>query len=163
MPISNCQINNEPGYKWGKSGKCYAYDPSSDSSKEDAKKKAIAQGVAIGDLEALGAQISVLRGTYKFTGEKTGMDFDDTLSTEKGQALWKRIGADYVVTARPDSHLAGVWKVTDRLGIPRSRVIATGSNEAKAKKVKELGISIFYDNNPGVIKMLPGIGKLFRP
>ena len=46
MPIKSCNINNNPGYKWGDDGKCYTYDPKSESSKKSAKKKAQKQGVA---------------------------------------------------------------------------------------------------------------------
>lgn len=51
MPIQKCSDNNKPGYRWGDSGKCYTYDPNSESSKNEAKKKAMAQGIAIGDIE----------------------------------------------------------------------------------------------------------------
>jgi hypothetical protein len=39
MPLKECQINGESGYKWGDQGKCYVG--------EDAKQKAIKQGLAI--------------------------------------------------------------------------------------------------------------------
>jgi hypothetical protein len=45
------------------------------------------------------------------------------------------------------------------LGIPLSRVYATGSNTEKIKKVKELG-TYHYDNNQDVINQVTG--KLFR-
>lgn len=166
MPLRNCQINNNPGYKWGQKGKCYAYDPSSEESKTEAKKKAIAQAVAIGDLEALAANINIVRGTYAFekmAAEVIGFDFDGTLSTKAGQELWKSVGGDYVVTARSLFNMNEVYVVTDRLGIPRGKVIWTGSNSAKVAEVKRRGITTFYDNNSDVIRMLPGIGKLFRP
>jgi hypothetical protein len=163
MPVRSCQINNQPGFKWGTEGKCYEYTPGDEESKNDAKKKAITQGVAIGDLEALGAQIQVVKGTYKFAVEKIGFDFDGVLSTRSGQQLWNRVGGDYVITARSMFRMNEVWVVTDRLGIPRDRVIDTGSNQRKIQKVKDLGITTFYDNNSDVIKFLPGIGKLFNP
>jgi hypothetical protein len=43
MPIRECQINGEQGYKWGEQGKCYIGP--------NAKEDAIAQGVAIGDFQ----------------------------------------------------------------------------------------------------------------
>lgn len=49
MPLKKCQINNEPGWKWGDAGFCYSYLPNSKSSETRAKKKALAQGIAIGD------------------------------------------------------------------------------------------------------------------
>lgn len=66
MPVKSCQINNEPGYKWGDAGKCYSYTKGDESSINEAKKKAIAQGVAIGDLEAVGSQLNILKTTFKF-------------------------------------------------------------------------------------------------
>lgn len=48
------------------------------------------------------------------------------------------------------------------LGIPESRVYATGSNENKIAKIKELGINKHYDNNENVVKELEGIGKLLN-
>jgi hypothetical protein len=48
------------------------------------------------------------------------------------------------------------------LGIPESRVFATGSNKNKIAKIKELGINKHYDNNPDVINALNGIGKLIN-
>lgn len=39
MPVKKCQINGKSGYKWGDEGKCY--------TGPNAKKKAIAQGIAI--------------------------------------------------------------------------------------------------------------------
>lgn len=163
MPITNCQINNNPGYKWGKSGKCYEYNPNDEASKSDSKRKAIAQGVAVGDLEAIGAQIQAIKsGIQKFAADKVSFDFDGTLSTKKGQALWIRVGGDYVITARNNSDALGVYKITDRLNIPRYNVIFTGSNDNKILTILQKHITIHYDNNPDVIRKLPnGIGKLF--
>ena len=163
MPVKSCQIDNKPGYKWGDQGKCYEYNPNDDASKADAKKKAIGQGVAIGDLEAIGAQIQAMKGEYKFATEKISFDFDGTLSTRKGQALWIRVGGDYVITARNNSDALEVYKITDRLNIPRPNVIFSGSNSNKILDIMQRHITTHYDNNPDVIRKLPnGIGKLFR-
>lgn len=49
MPVTECQSDNKPGFKWGKHGnKCYTYSPDNETSKKEARKKAILQGVAIG-------------------------------------------------------------------------------------------------------------------
>ena len=74
MPLKKCQINNQPGYKWGDGGKCYEYDPADEDSKSSAKKSAISQGVAVGDLEAVGAQLNILKGNYKFQKDKKKKD-----------------------------------------------------------------------------------------
>jgi len=163
MPIHNCQIDNKPGYKWGDQGRCYEYTPNDADSKAEAKKKAVAQGVAIGDLEAIGAQIQAMKGQYKFAAEKISFDFDGVLSTRKGQALWIRVGGDYVITARNNSDALEVYKITDRLNIPRPNVIFSGSNSNKILDIMQRHITTHYDNNPDVIRKLPnGIGKLFR-
>ena len=162
MPVTKCQINNNPGYKWGKQGKCYEYEPNNEESIKDAKKKAIAQGVATGDLEALMTQVKVITNRYDFAIEKTSFDFDGVLSTRAGQDLWRRTaGEKWVITARHSNieNMTGVWEITDKLLIPRSRVIATGSNNAKVQKVKDLGIDRHYDDNPDVIVRLPNIGR----
>ena len=46
-----------------------------------------------------------------------------------------------------------------RIGIPENKIYATGSNKAKVEKIKELGITIHYDNNQDVINELGEIGK----
>ncbi len=169
MPIRACQINNEPGYAWGKSGKCYSYDPSNEESKKEAKKKAITQGVAAGDLEALAANIGVIRGTYdlsveveELVGTKTSYDFDGVLTTSRGKEKLLATGGDiYIITARSIGNMYQVYQVARELRVPRSRVISTGSNQAKVDKIKELGIRTHWDNNPDVIKNLPGVGRLF--
>ena len=51
MPVNPCSDNDKPGYKWGDAGKCYIYNPNSESSKKEARKKAVAQGIAIGDID----------------------------------------------------------------------------------------------------------------
>lgn len=166
MPVTKCQINNNPGYKWGKQGKCYEYTPGDEESIKDAKKSAISQGVAIGDLEALMTQVKVVTGRYDFSSElaveKTSFDFDGVLSTRAGQDLWRRTsGEKWVITARWGSieNMISVWRVTDALNIPRSKVIATGSNRAKIEKIKELGITRHYDDNGDVITKLPNVGR----
>lgn len=50
MPIKRCSINGKPGFKWGDMGKCYTYDPDSLSEKQKARKKALKQGIAIGEI-----------------------------------------------------------------------------------------------------------------
>ena len=168
MPIKSCQINNEPGYKWGDQGKCYAYTPGDEESKKAAKKQAITQGVAIGDLEALATNIAIITGKYDLSidetlaGVKTSFDFDGVLTTKRGRDLLMATNGDiYIITARSMGNMFQVYQVARDLGVPRSRVISTGSNQAKVDKVKELGIRVHWDNNADVIKNLPGVGRLF--
>jgi hypothetical protein len=94
---------------------------------------------------------------------KVSFDYDDTLTISKVQDLVKRLitagGTEvYIISARDNE--AKMYALATKLGIPMYRVFATGSNDAKVAKIKELGIKTHYDNNPDVIKVLPGIGKL---
>ena len=98
-----------------------------------------------------------------FAGAKISFDYDDTLSTSRGKELAKKEIASgntvYIISARSDK--GAMLGVAKDLGIPDSRVYATGSNKGKVEKVKELGISKHYDNNTDVIKELGSIGEKF--
>lgn len=95
---------------------------------------------------------------------KVSFDYDDTLSTDRGKKLaQKQIDAGddvYIISARGDKE--GMMATANELGIPESRVYATGSNKAKIEKVNELGISKHYDNNSDVVDALKGIGMQFE-
>jgi hypothetical protein len=95
--------------------------------------------------------------------EKISIDYDDTLSTARGQELASRLlsqGVDlYVISARNDKEK--MLELTNKLGIDSSKVFATGSNKAKVEKINELGISKHYDNNAEVVKELGKIGEQF--
>lgn len=97
---------------------------------------------------------------YWFNAKKVSFDYDGTLSTAKGKELAKsQRGTVYIISAR--SSKDGMLNTAESLGIPNSRVYATGSNEAKIAKIKELGIDVHYDNNPDVINKLGSVGELF--
>ena len=98
-----------------------------------------------------------------FAASKVSFDFDDTLSTERGQELAQQLidkgDVVYIISAR--SNYEPMYAIADKLGIPHDRIFATGSNEAKIEKVKSLGITKHYDNNLDVIKELGSIGSKF--
>lgn len=98
----------------------------------------------------------------KMAGTKISFDYDGTLSTAKGlkKALdLKESGAEiYIISAR--SSKDGMLAMAKRAGILESRIYATGSNEAKVQKIKDLNIEIHFDNNPEVINQLPLIGRM---
>lgn len=100
----------------------------------------------------------------KMATEKVSFDYDETLSTVKGMQMaeeWINKGADvYIISARQEKD--GMLTRAKALNILESRVYATGSNKAKVEKVKELGITIHYDNNAEVIKELGQVGRLFN-
>lgn len=47
MPVETCQEDGKLGFRWGNSGACYTYNPSSAASKATARLKAAKQGQAI--------------------------------------------------------------------------------------------------------------------
>lgn len=125
----------------------------------DAKKKAIAQGVAIGDTEKL-EKIKFIRESLAI--RKVSFDYDGTLTQKDIQDIAKRLitagGTQvYIISAR--NFEQGMYNLAKRLGIPIGRVIATGSNKAKIEKIKQLGISKHYDNSQDVIDALGNIGE----
>ena len=104
----------------------------------------------------------VVGGPVKMAGG-ISFDYDGVLSTSKGKELAKekidnRINV-YIVSARNDKQ--SMLLTAKELGIPESRVFATGSNKAKVEKIKELGVSKHYDNNADVIKELGSLGEKF--
>ena len=97
----------------------------------------------------------------KLAAEKVSFDYDETLTTTKGTRLamnYIERGVDvYIISARQEKD--GMLARAKRIGIPESRIYATGSNKAKIEKIKELGITIHYDNNTDVINELGEIGR----
>lgn len=138
MPIKSCQENNKSGYKWGDAGKCYTYADKNEASKNNARKKALAQGIAIGDI--------------KLQGEPVSFDYHETLTTPQGKKLLKKEMDDkntiYIISAA--QHKSELVPFATKYSIPLSRVFATGSNQKKIEKIMELGIKKHYDNSQQV-------------
>lgn len=84
---------------------------------------------------------------------KIGFDFDDTLNTDKGKNLAKRLIKDnelFIITRRQSTALEPVKNLAKEIGIPISNVYAT-NGKLKWEKVKELNLDRFYDNNQNEI------------
>ena len=47
MPVQACEEDGKPGFSYGPEGKCYTYTPDDVEGREEAKRKAHMQGVAI--------------------------------------------------------------------------------------------------------------------
>ena len=96
-------------------------------------------------------------------GQIVSFDYDDTLNTPRGRglALYElQSGSDvYIISARANKDR--MLGLADELGIPRSKVFATGSNRAKVQKIKDLKVVKHYDNNEDVINSLGRIGIQF--
>ena len=56
MPVERCTRNGKPGYRYGKSGRCYTYTAGNEASRKEAKRKAHLQGAAIGKAKAQGQE-----------------------------------------------------------------------------------------------------------
>ena len=96
-------------------------------------------------------------------GQNVSFDYDDTLNTPRGRGLALhelQSGSNvYIISARNNKE--GMYPIADELGIPHSKVFATGSNKAKIQKIKDLRIDKHYDNNEDVINSLGTIGIQF--
>lgn len=109
-------------------------------------------------------RMAICRTAYDehLAATKVSFDFDGTLTKAKVKQKALDLiskGVDvYIISARNSTD--GILPTAKKLGIPESRVYATGSNKAKVEKVKELGISTHYDNNIDVVKELKGIGSI---
>jgi hypothetical protein len=152
MPLTKCQKDGNPGYKWGEEGNtCYTYDPNSQISREIAKRKALKQGKAI--------EIS----KRNFVRTRISFDYDGVLSTARGRNLLKRElsrGYDvYIISARGDKER--LIELTKDLGIPENNIYAMGSNLSKITKIKQLNIRLHWDDNPFVVDQLGVIGRKF--
>jgi antitoxin component of RelBE/YafQ-DinJ toxin-antitoxin module len=98
---------------------------------------------------------------------RISFDFDGTLSRASVRNIAKNMinhgDIIYIISARLSKQ--NMLDVAKQLGIPASRVFATGSNVNKIAKVKSLRIDTHYDNNANVIKALTDInlkGRLVK-
>jgi len=87
---------------------------------------------------------------------KISFDFDGTLTRASIRNMarnFKNQGDTiYIISARHSK--SNMLAIAKELGIPASRVFATGSNANKIQKIKNLRIDTHYDNNANVIKTL---------
>lgn len=105
----------------------------------------------------------------EFATKIVSFDFDDTLSTAKGQEKAKQMLVEgyrvLIITARQSKDSKEVYDVADKLGIRRSDIFFT-SGKNKWETVKRLGVAIHYDNNQEQVdlinKMTKTEGKLFK-
>lgn len=97
---------------------------------------------------------------------KVSLDFNGVAKTKQGTELIKRLKSEgklvYIISALNTMHQKFLEEKSGEIGIPPSRVFATGSNKAKIEKILELNINTHYDNNPDVVLKLKGIGKLVK-
>ena len=108
-------------------------------------------------------QIFDPNASFYQNGGSISFDYDDTFSTDEGLEMAKdNAGSDmYIVSARPYVTEDMIQRA-EEAGIPQNRIFATGSDEAKLAKIKELGIGTHIDNKKSVIKKLGSKGRLFQ-
>ena len=98
-----------------------------------------------------------LSKVYSFVAEKVSIDYDDTLSTDRGKELAKKLleeGKDVsIITRRQADQMDAVYKTADELGIPRDKVHAT-NGKLKWETIKKLGIERHIDNNADELKAI---------
>lgn len=46
MPVQRVNVDGEDGYRWGREGKVYTFEPGNRASEDEAREKAEAQGRA---------------------------------------------------------------------------------------------------------------------
>ena len=139
--------------RWGNKGKRYYYPCGNENKRNEAKQKAYEQGLATGEYN---------KEILKYANTKISYDYDGTLTNniikEQAKSDVEMGKIVYIISARDNKE--SMLKIADEIGILHSRIFATGSNQNKINKIKELGINKHYDNNSDVINELGNIGKL---
>lgn len=121
-------------------------------------KYRIGSGACIYDSEDKATKVwqaILASGKYKADANKVSYDYDDTLSTDRGQ---KQAISDikagkqvYIITRRGKSQ--EVLDMAAKLGIPQSRVIFTNGS-LKWSAVSHYGIGTHYDNNSNEVEQI---------
>ena len=120
----------------------------------------IGNGACIYETEEKATQVwqaILASGEYQADSNKVSFDFDDTLSTARGQEIAKRNilqGKEvYIITRRNEYNSAEVYRMAEKLGILKSRVYFT-NGQYKWMTIKRLGIGTHYDNNDLEISLI---------
>jgi hypothetical protein len=123
-------------------------------------KYRIGSGACIFDTEEKANKVwkaILASGAYAADLNKVSIDFDDTLDTDRGKELAKRLIAEgkivYIITRRQESASKEVYKISDELGIPKNRVKFT-NGAYKWETIKHYGIGTHYDNNAREIELI---------
>jgi hypothetical protein len=136
--------------------------PNSNEKPEAFINRCMADAVMIQEYPNEQQRLAVCASNIKLAKQRISFDYDGTISTKKGTELAKQLienNVVYIISAR--SSKDGMYAKAKELGIPFGNVYATGSNEAKIQKIKDLHIDKHYDNNADVIDKLKGIGIKF--
>lgn len=95
--------------------------------------------------------------TLAFARKRISFDFDDTLTTAKGQDMARRYLAAndeiFIITARTQSNGGPVYSMAEKLGIKKENVYFTGGKH-KWMLVKRLRIDKHIDNNEEELQLI---------
>jgi len=104
-------------------------------------------------------------GLSKEDFAKISIDYDDTLSTQRGKDLARRLMNEgnevIIVTRRRKMDGQSVYRVAEELGIPKDKVFFT-EGQLKWRKLKELRVQRHIDNNPDEIDAIKKNAPLIR-
>lgn len=136
--------------------------PRKDESKKDFIQRCMSNPIMVTEYnrDKRSAICSTAFETKLNTNQRISFDYDGTLTTKKGTMLAKSLIQNntlYIISAR--SSKVGMTDKAREIGIPFNHIYATGSNEAKLAKIKELKIQTHYDNNKDVLNALGSVGK----
>jgi hypothetical protein len=145
MPIQSCEENKEPGFKWGDAGKCYTYNPKNEGDKRNSKKKALAQGYAIGDFATIGERGGI-KESNKAPKSNTPNPNPKGEGTAKGSASSTR-GAE-VTQAVEDS----LRKKVDDFNERYKDKLGYGVNIGALKSVYQRGIGAYNVSHSPAVK-----------
>lgn len=140
--------------------------PSIGESKDEFISRCIAYVVKEGKTqdEAAGQCYGMWDNREFALGDKASFDWDGTLNTQRGiKALENEMSRGsliYIISARRNPSQEMI-DLSVKYGFPATHIYTTGSNQAKVEKIKELGITRHYDDNPRVIADLGGVGIRF--
>lgn len=79
IPIQECSEGNSKGFRWGKQGKCYLHDGSTESIGK-AKEAAYKQGIAIGEIQAVKLNAEELTKEFLLAFYNHAMEHPDIFS-----------------------------------------------------------------------------------
>ena len=123
-------------------------------------KYRIGSGACIYDTEEKATKVwqaILASGAYAADENKVSIDYDDTLETNRGKELTKKLIAEgktvYIVTRRQQSESEEVYKAAEQLGIPKSQIKFTNGSY-KWETIKHYGIGTHYDNNAREIELI---------
>ena len=162
-----CQEEEQPGWKWGDSGKCYIYEAGDEESEKAAKEKAMKQAVAIGEGEvkemATLVDVPVLRAGKHHSHnageiEITEEELDRIL--EGSQALIPLVKESYETGVYRGNETLKLAKMPGFLNLVHDNILADTIKERTKGVNVEYGKKYYVNAETG--EQVPWITQTFR-